>query len=249
MIFVDSFRDYLANFKAALSFVLLLILAFVLVQLSNSFVSAGSILADYGFIKSMPAELAALAATTLVFLFFYSIFVTLIVFAVRRELSTVKVNYYLREKIRLFAFKYFRFLLVFTFIAAVGASLLVNAGVSEAIASLVIFVFSLLFLFLPQAIVIDEEGVRASILNNLEFMYKNPLAVLELLVTGFVLVFILLVLEFLLDLFFSIGAYAALLISLVFLIPFLEVLKTELYMRKFTLITGSRRMELLAARH
>ncbi|MFH1255655.1 MAG: hypothetical protein V1494_00005, partial [Candidatus Diapherotrites archaeon] len=136
-----------------------------------------------------------------------------------------------------------------TFIAAVGASLLVNAGVSEAIASLVIFVFSLLFLFLPQAIVIDEEGVRASILNNLEFIYKNPRAVLKLLFAGFVLVFILLVLEFLLDLFFSIGAYAALLISLVFLIPFLEVLKTELYMQKFTLITGSRRMELLAARH
>jgi len=248
MVFVDSLREYLGNFKAALAFALLLLPAFVFVQLSSSFISSGSILADYGFIKSQPAELVALLAALVVFLFFYAIFVTLAVFAVRRDLSAVKVNYYLRERIRLFAFKYFRFLLVFTLIAAVGGALLINAGVEPAIISFIIFIFSLLFLFLPQSIVIDEEGVRASILSNLDFMGKNISAAIIALITGFVAVFILILLQFVLDSFFAIGAYVSLLLSLIFLIPFLEILKTELYMRKFTLITGSRKMELAALR-
>lgn len=236
MVFVQSFRAYADNLTTALAFALLLVFVFPFFWLSNTIVSSGTVLIDYGFLRQNPFYLLVLLALALLFLFSYSLLVSLMVFAVRSDLGPVKLHYYLREKMGKFAFKYFVFLAVVTIISAVIASLLIDFGVSAAIINLVLLLVSVSFLFLPQTIVIDEESLFSSMLTSLEFIVKNPGSFFLVLVFGIVGIVALQIVEFVLDYFFVLGNFVTLLFVLVVLVPFLEALKTYVYMNRFGII-------------
>ncbi|HLC92186.1 MAG TPA: hypothetical protein VJH23_00600 [archaeon] len=236
MDFLRSVRAYLGNFPTALAFALLLIFVFPLAWLSNAFVSSGTVLIGYGFLKAPPLESLLLLAISLAFLFFYSILVCVMVLSVRRDLSAIKTNYYLSEKIQKFGFKYFKFLAAFTVIAAVASSLLLDAGVPLLLVNLCLLVISAVFLFLPQTIVVDEESLGASVLSNWDFMRKNLGTVLIVMIFGIVALAALQFLEFLVDYFFMAGNFLSLLIALIVLVPLFEAVKTQIYMERFTLI-------------
>ena len=89
------------------------------------------------------------------------------------------------------------------------------------------------FLFLPQTIVVDEESLRSSILANWEFIAKNPGAFFAVIAFGALGLLALQLAEFALDYFFSVGNFFSLLVALVLLIPYIESLKTYIYMNRF----------------
>lgn len=236
MVFRDAWISYKKNLSTAFAFALLLVFVLPFILLSNVFISSGTILIDYGFLSELNLELVILLVFTLLFLYFYSLFVCLMVFAVRKDLSQVKINYYLDEKIHKFAFKYFRFLVIFTAIAAIVSSILIGQGIPIEIINLVLLVASVSFLFLAQTIVIDEESLRSSVISSWEFIVKDFSSFLFIVVVGLLSVFILQLLEFAIDYFLLAGNFFSLLISLVLLVPFLEVLKTRVYMHRFDII-------------
>jgi len=159
------------------------------------------------------------------------------VFAVRKDLSQVKINYYLNEKIHKFAYKYFKLLLIFTILAAIGSSFLINLGISIEIINLVLLIVSVSFLFLAQTIVIDEESLKSSILSNWEFILKDFRTFLFVIVLGVISVFLLQLIEFIIDYFFPSWKFCIIINSAnFFLVPFLEVLKTRIYMHRFDII-------------
>ncbi len=238
MEYLHSVRAYLGNLPSALAFALLLVFALPFAWISNAIVSSGTVLIGYGFLKQPLLEIILLLCLTLAFLFFYSVIVCVMVLAVRRDLSSVKTNYYLREKVQKFGLKYFRFLAIFTIIAAVAATLLLEIGVPLALVNLALLLVSASFIFLPQAIVVDEEGLAASVLSNWDFIIKNPGTFLLVSAFGAVTLLILQLLEYLADYFLFAGSYLSLLIALVVLVPFFEALKTQVYMERFSLISS-----------
>lgn len=240
MVFLEAIEDYKNNITTAGAFILLLSFILPFSWLSNLVVSSGTVMIDYGFLKRPLAESALLLLLALAFLFFYSVLVCLMIFAVRADFNRVKVHYYLSEKIAKFGIKYFQFLAIFTVAAAILSSLLIDLGVPTLMINAALFIAAVPFLFLGQAIVVDEESLRASVTSSLEFILKNPPAFLIAFVSGFLAVTLLQVFEFLLDLAFGVGGFVSLVVALVVLVPLFEALKTELYMGKFEIFRPYR---------
>ncbi|HZX20400.1 MAG TPA: hypothetical protein VFF13_05285 [archaeon] len=236
MVFAEAWRSYTKNFSTAFSFSLLLVFVLPFVLLSTIFVSSGTVLIDYGFLSEPIIELVLLLVFSLLFLYFYSLLVCLIVLAVRKDLSQVRTAHYLNEKIHLFAFKYFRFLAIFAILGAIISSLLIDQGVPPVVINFALLLISSSFLFLAQTIVVDEESLTSSILTNWDFIGKNSGLFIKLMVFGIVSVAVLQFVEFAIDSVFLVGNFVSILIALVFLVPFFEALKTRLYMERFAII-------------
>lgn len=201
------------------------------------FFSSGSVFFDIKFLSRQPSvDLLIFLGGFFLFLFFYSVFVVLMVFSVRNHLSKVKLHYYIAEKIRKFAFKYFLFLVmfsVFSFLLLYLSSFF--PGLRFLAFGLLTLVF-LFFLFLPQSIVVDEESLYACVQNCFEFSLKNIPHVLGVFFAGVGFFVVLVIIEFLLDYFFLPGEFFTLFLSILFVVPFTEALKTAYYMEKFGLV-------------
>ncbi|MBU1121068.1 hypothetical protein KJ660_04290 [Candidatus Micrarchaeota archaeon] len=236
MIVRNALGDYFENIKLSLLFGVLLVFVFFFLFFSNLFISSGSIFLEYSLNEVNIGVLALEIAVIAVFLVFYSAFVSLIIFNVRNKLNKVKVDYYLKDKLHRFSLKLFVFLLVYFIVLFFLSSLLVFFSLPVWIVNLLLLIVSLFFLFLPQAIVVDEDSITHCIANNLEFMSKNILPVIKIIVVSMVLIAVIALAEYALDVVALIGRYISLIILLVFVVPFIEVMKTRLYMTKFTLI-------------
>jgi len=231
-----AFKNYLANFSTVLGFGLLLVFVFLFLQFSNTFISSGSIFVYYNLQQATLISTVLLLFSGIIFLFFYSIFVSLMIFAIRNHLSQVKLHYYLTQKIRKFAVKHF----IFSVLLTLFAYLFVFLGNYLNIPTIAIFfVLFLVFssvIFVPQSLVVDEGSIKASIINNFEFISKNFASFALVLISGIILMIFLVLIEFAVDNFLFIGNILSLLLMFFFLIPFMEALKTQIYLKKFALI-------------
>jgi len=230
-----ALRDYLANFKLNLVFGVLLIFSFIAL-FENIFVGSGSIFLEYNLSSVDLFILIFQLISIIVFLVFYALFVSFLIFNVRNKMNKVRVNYYLKEKLQKFSFSLALFFALYFLVFYFVYSLLVFAGIHLLLINLILFLISLLFLFVPQSIVVDESKIIHGIQNSAEFLIKNPLTVLKVFLLSFVLLLILPLIESLFDFVFLIGNYISLLLALLFVVPFVEIVKTRLYMKKFGLV-------------
>jgi len=105
-----------------------------------------------------------------------------------------------------------------------------------------LLIISLALLFVPQAIVVDEVGVLDAVRESFDFIKKYPGSFFRVVMTGTVLVALVLLIEFALDflvLDFLPGRFVSAFLLLVFVVPFLEAMKTYVYMLKFDLVRKS----------
>lgn len=234
-----SLKYYFENFSSVQGFGLLLVFVLFFMNFSSIFFSTGSVFFDYSFLQKPSIDLLLLFAGMLVFFFFYSLFVVLIVFSVRNHLSRVKTHYYLTEKIRLFALKYFVFLCLsafFSFLAWFFFGIFLGVKILAFIAMFALF---FVFLFLPQAIVVDEQSLFSSIQNTIDFFSKNMPSNALVFFTTLVFFYAAVLSEFILNYFFMPGEFFSLLFLTVFVVPFIEILKTVYYMQKFGLVKST----------
>lgn len=242
MVLAKAFAEYITNIKVALLFALLLLFVPVFIIPffgSGIFISSGTLFLEY--LLSQYSIIQILLA--IIFLAPFSFFISLIVFSVRRDLSKVKVEFYLDEMIKKFSSRLFIFYSLL-FLLFFGISLAVSTAGAYAIliAYIAMLIIGLLFLFVPQAIVVDERSLSNALFESVSFVRRNPKYVLIVLFVGSALLVIVAFIEYLLDLFLIelfVGEFVALLLTLTFIVPFIEVLKTYLYMLKFHLIKKS----------
>lgn len=232
----NSWEQYRANFKTALVFALLLVFVPVFASFPNIFISSGSLFIDYNLLSVPPEILLAEAGLTALFLLFYSFFLSIIVFSVRKGLSKLKLQVYLQELIQKFALRIFAFYIIFCLLAFVIVSALLFFGVHILLVSLLLLVVSFLLMFVPQAVVIDEEGLRHALSTNFDFLLRHPADFFKVAIVGAVLLALLQLLEFGLAQATLLSPYISLFLALVFILPFLEVMKTYLFMMKIDLI-------------
>jgi len=206
---------------------------------------------DYNLLLTAPMVLLAEAVLIAFFLVFYSFFVSIIIFSVRKNLSKLKLQFYLHEMLQKFTLRIFAFYVAYCLLLFLLALGLVLAGINILLVGLALLVVSFLLMFVPQAVVIDEEGLRQALSTNFEFLLKQPKAFAKVAVIGAVLLSALQLFEFLLSQVSLLAPYVSLFLSLVFVVPFIEILKTYLYMMRFDLIKRheiARRKKPLAAR-
>ena len=232
----NSFRQYIMNFKIALAFGLLLVFVIIFSFFPNALMSTGSILLEYNLAELLSAKMLFLLAAVALFSIFYALLITVMVFSVRKNLSTVRIHYYLREMIQKFTAKLSLFFFFYTLILTVAATLMIGAGIPIVAVGILFLLISLALLFVPQAVVIDEQNLGDSILNNLEFMLKHKRAFFLVIVIGAVLTAFVPLLEYAFDFVYSSGSFISLLFVLIFVLPFMETMKTYLYMLKFDII-------------
>ena len=234
MVLQHALRDYLESFKLSLLFGVLLVFAFF-VLFENVFVGSGSIFLEYNlFLVDLPVFFVELISI-LVFLVFYSMFVSFLIFDVRNKLNKVRLNYYLSEKLHKFSFVLALFFVLYFLAFYLVYSLLAFFSVPFALINLILFIASVFFLFVPQSIVVDEYKIMHAVQNSIEFLLKNPVTVLKVIFMSVIFLLIVPLIEFALDFVFLGANYVSLIIVLLFVVPFIEIVKTRLYMKKFGL--------------
>lgn len=239
-----TFKLYAENFKLALVFGILLVFVALFILLPNAFFSSGSIFLEYN--SNLPSwDILALEIVGIIlFIALYSVFVTLIVFGVRKEMSSVKVEYYLREMVQKFSTKVFFFYLLFVFLLFLLATALTIIGTSIFVVNAVLLVIAILFLFTPQSIVVDEGGIASSVYHNWEFIAKHPGSFILVLVISFILLAAIQLVELAVDyLAFFLGSFVSIALVLLIVVPFIEVLKTQSYLMKFGMLEGMHSFE------
>ncbi|HIH21055.1 MAG: hypothetical protein J4478_04155 [Candidatus Diapherotrites archaeon] len=244
MFLKKTLKLYLANRKAALVFGILLVFVALFIQLSNVFASSGSIFFNYSIPEQGLAVLIGEAILLAIFLALYSAFVSVIVFSVRGEMSHVRIHFYLREMLEKFALRIFAFYFLLVAVLSILGFLLLTAGASIASINLLLLIVSVFLIFVPQSIVIDEKGLRRAVYNNFEFILSNiPAFILVIVVSSIILLAIPLV-ELFFDQFNYMGFLVSIIIVLLFAVPFIETLKTQLYMLKYGMVKAHHSFEL-----
>ncbi|MFH0970226.1 MAG: hypothetical protein V1776_02075 [Candidatus Diapherotrites archaeon] len=230
--------QYRENLKLSLSFAILLVFVFFFLRFGNIALFNGTMFFDYSFSPISWEVMVAQFLAGLVFISMYSILLTLLLLAVRNDLSHIKVRYYLREMVQKFFVKMVSYFIILS-ILFVGL-VLIGLGLNVPIIwlNLLLLLISLSLVFVPQSLVIDEKPIWESIQTNWYVIRAHPSDFLLVIVLGTVLIGLLPLVEAFIDSFIYVGRYITVLLMFGFVIPFLEILKSILYMNRFELVRG-----------
>lgn len=223
---------------------MLLVFVAVFIQMSNVFASSGSMFFDYNLSSQSIGLLALEIIALAIFLALYSAFVSVIAFSVRSEMSHVKIHFYVKEMLEKFALRLFAFYFVLVAVLSLLGVLFVSMGVQAGVMNLLFLLITVFLIFVPQSIVVDEKGLRKAIYHNFDFILTNfPAFILVIVVSAILLLAVPLV-ELYFDQFNYAGSMVAIAITLLFVVPFIETLKTQIYMLKFGMVKARHSFEL-----
>jgi len=232
----NSFEQFRANSKTVLIFALLLVFVPIFSIFQNIYISSGSVFLDYNLLLSSPLLLFGEIALLLLFLVFYSFFASIVIFGVRKNLSSVRLQFYLHEMLQKFTLRIFVFFALYCLLLFLLTLFLLSLGMPIALAAIPLLLVSFVLQFVPQAVVVDEEGLRHALLSNFDFLAQQPVVFLKVAVIGAVLLALVQLLEFALIQVTMLAPYISLLLVLVLVQPFIEIMKTYQYMMRFELI-------------
>lgn len=127
--------------------------------------------------------------------------------------------------------------LVFLCVLSVGIGIILDLfGISKIITQLVLAAIWVPFLFVPQILILEDYTISRAIEDSFAFLKKSPLSFVTYIVTGVAMLGAVTVLETWLGQTF---AWEHKILSLVlvsmFVLPFLQVLATELYILRYSL--------------
>jgi hypothetical protein len=240
IIFKRAIEEYKSNIKVMLSFGILFLFLLLFIYFEQFFLASGTVLLSYNL--SIFSFFGF--AFALLFLFVFSFFIALTVYSVKRDVQKTVFDDYWRELLRKVSLKIFWFyflLIIVSFLLFELGYLLGNLFFPSLI---VLILFSLL-MYVPQSIILDENSLRESLYESVYFWILNPRVSLAIVLFGSIAVFVFSIIELLLDLFLFPGIIVSFILTLIFLVPFMEQTKSYAFVLKFNLI---KQPEVLAAK-
>ncbi|MFH1200687.1 MAG: hypothetical protein V1708_06500 [Candidatus Micrarchaeota archaeon] len=233
----QSVHSYARNLKMLSFFTFPFALIFPLSVLMPNFVALGGIFLRYGSIRSdlSPLEAAFIVGAYLLSLLLFSFALVGINLVVKSQRTISKLTHYEQEKIEAHTLELFTIFL-FVFVASLVANLLLyDLGLAATLGTLVSLVLALATLFAPQALVIEDLSVGAAIKRSIStLIYKLPYVLLYLATATVLLLFTTYLFLQFPD--FRPARYLAVLVNAAILLPFLEVLKSQAFLSKYTLL-------------
>lgn len=240
-VFWHTFDSYFRNLKFLLLFSVSFLVVMPLALFLPNFPSLGGIFLRFGSISrdiGVP-ELALISIAFCVSLLVFSFGLVAINMVVKTERTMKTVSFYEFEKIEHYTLNLFLVFFV-VFLASLAANLvLYEYGLHATLGAVVSLLASLVVVFAPQAIVIDNQQAKHVPKMSLSVIVKKFPLFLSYLVAAVVLILIVGQLFIFLTPFIGTPEAAQLLAVAVngfFVLPFLEVLKTQVYLSKYTLL-------------
>lgn len=233
---------YRENLKLLSFFSIPLLIAFPLLMLLPNYASLGGIflrLGSLGVDVSLP-EILYMLVVLCISLLLFSFGIVAVNSVVRAQRTFNKIRHVELERMEEATFRLFG-LLVIVFIAIFAFNLLLyQAQAGERVRVILNSLFalgaSLLVLFAPQAIVLDNARTEHALAHSASILSHKPLSVLALLLLGGVLITLNSLVFTSLQPLFSYAPLVSLAVNSLFLLPFLEVLKVQIYLSKYSLL-------------
>jgi len=231
LILKRSIEEYRANLKVIISFGILLAFLFLFVFFEQFFLSSGTVFLSFDF--SILSIIGIVLG--LIFLYVFSFFVTLTVYSVKRDVQRMDFDTYWNFLMKKAAARIFIFYLILAIVLYIISSIGLALGV-VAISMIISFVISMLLMYVPQSIILDEAKIFPAVIKSIEFWLANPLTSILIVVVGAILIFISIMIEFFFELFVLPGVGVSFIILLIGIVPFLEQTKSYAFVLKYSLI-------------
>ncbi|MBT4870777.1 MAG: hypothetical protein HON47_04335 [Candidatus Diapherotrites archaeon] len=231
LILKRSIEEYQANLKVIISFGMLLAFLFLFVFFEQFFLASGTAFLSFNF--SILSIIGIVLG--LIFLYIFSFFITLTVYSVKRDVQRMDFDTYWNFLMKKASAKIFIFYLILAIVLYIISSIGLAFGV-VALTMVISFVVTMLLMYVPQSIVLDEAKIFPGIIKSIEFWLANPLTSILILIVGSILIFISIVIEFVLELFGLPGVGISFIILLIGIVPFLEQMKSYAFILKYSLI-------------
>ncbi len=238
----NALRAYRENLKLISFFSIPLLIAFPLLLLLPNYASLGGIFLRLGSlgVDVSPVEVAYMLLVLGVSLLLFSFGIVSINSVIRAQKTFNKIKHVEIERMEEATFRMF-VLLAIVFVAVFAFNLLLyQAQLDERLRIILNSLFalgaSLMVLFAPQAIVLDNARTENALRLSSSLLSKKPGAVVSLLVLGGALVTLNSFIFTSLQPAFYYAPFIGLAINSLVLVPFLEVLKVQLYLAKYSLM-------------
>ena len=240
-VFWHALDSYFRNFKFLLLFSIPFVIVFPLALMLPNFTSLGGIFLRFGSISrdiGFP-ELALISLAFCISLLLFSFGLVAINMVVKTERTLKTISFYEFEKIEMYTLKLFAVFFTAFIISLAANIFLYEKGLHSTLGALISFIAALLVIFAPQAIVMDNQQAKYVPKNTLSvILHKFPLF-LSYLVTSVILILVLgqLMLSAAPFLGGTVNAQLlTVLVNAVIIVPFLEVLKSQVYLSKYSLL-------------
>ena len=230
-IFNRAVEEYKNNIKVMLSFGVLLVFLVLFVFFEQFVVSSGT--AFILFNESILAVVGLLVG--LIFLYFFSFFISLTIYSVRRDVQSMSFDEYWTNLMKKVSLKIFVFYLILSVIIFVLSWIGLFFGI-QIITSIICFVLAAILMYVPQSIVLDEASTKFAIHESISFFFKNFVVSAAIIIIGFVVLTVLVTIEFLLELLGLPGMIVSLVLVLIVLVPFIEQMKSYAFVLRCDLI-------------
>lgn len=236
---------YGRNGKLILFFSVPFLVAVPLLSLLPNYSTLGGVFLRFG---SVPANLSLvefgfIAAVFLVSLLLASFAISAVNVVIRSQRTLNLMSHYEASRIEHATFRLFFVLLAATLVILAANLLLLNIHVNfggklvplqPVLGSLVAFAVSAAILFVPQAIAVDDAFVPQALRKSVSFAISRPKYFVLFLLGGSIL--LLLNDAVFLTIMPTQARLASLLVNAFLFVPFLEVVKTQIWLSKYALI-------------
>jgi hypothetical protein len=231
-----AFKKYFLNIKFVLLTSILFI--FTLFAINPLFkITGGSLDVTYNLLLENPISIfiTLLAITT--FTLIFSLLQTIIIYRVEDSYAFEKYSF---SEIKNSFKELFQFNIIYYLLIILLSSFLYEYKLLDNIfINFILFVISLLFWFIPQIIILEKEKAAHALIINYNYIKRNYLYLIYL----FISCFILIIITYILDIIFGVfgGTIISTVFFVLFVIPFIEILKTEIYLDKYNLLKPQER--------
>jgi len=234
LILSKSIEEYRNNLKVMFSYGVLFIFIILFLFFKQFFFVSGTVHLIYN--ESILTIFSLLLG--LIFLYFLSFFVSLTVYSTKRDVQKVSFDIYWnillkKASVQIFVFYFFLSLIIYILLLL---GLYFNMVLLMALIALIL---SSLLMYAPQSIVLDEASIISSISESISFWRNNFVIGLTIIFIGTVFIFLIILIEFLFEFFLLPGTIISFFFVLIFLVPFIEQLKSYSFMLRANLIKQS----------
>jgi hypothetical protein len=232
---------YFSTLNLTVYFSVFILFSLILLPLVSSYVNAGGAFLRFTSLYRdvNPATALVFVLVSFISLFSLSFFISAIISVVklRETLDHVKftkaVSTFTRYVVKVFMF----FVMMSALSIAVGVLLSV-AGAPVIITQLALFIVWIPFVFTPQVLIIEDFDIADSMRDAWKFARKTPQALVLYVLLGFIFTLALVLIETYLGQYFVWEHKIASIVLLsLFVVPYLQMFATELYIRRYAVST------------
>lgn len=230
-----AFEEYFSNFKVMLSFGVLFIFVAFFSFFDNFFFGSGSVF--FSLNSNLVLGLIGVLVS-IVFLYLFSFFISLTVYAVHRDVQYIDLDTYWNTLFKDAALKIFVFYLISGIIFYAISSIGFIYGFVF-LALLLNLLIGLVVLFVPQSIVLDETNVIEAVGRSIDFWKSNFIVSFLIFVLASIALILINLIELSLQLINFPGMVVSFFLVLVVLVPFFEQTKSYAYLMRNDLLKSN----------